>query len=517
MLNIWPFNKRNRKSSKPQPGNVWPRPTNDAVQPTPGVNGQAEGASVKVQAMLYLDATLAVLRREGIPLATPVHGRPARGARFIEIPVHLDRRRVGPMAMRKVFNGGTISAIQAAAQIDSLNIWQMRDAIVYQYQLDRAMWKYYKRTDLPSPDGIGLGVGRSLVQFVLDNKNTLVAGETRSGKSVTIESILFALMGSYGCEEMGLVIVDPNQTLGIRKEGLKAIEVGSFTNIAHLLRPLAYNHQQATEAINYVYREWKQRMQNGIQGAPAIVLVIDELMSEAVIGDKEARNHNEEHLAKLSQLASQGIKNNIFLVLGAQDPKVGNTSGLLMRNLGQRFIGHVTDQNASRALAGRGGVNAHLLTGNGDFVQVSEDTMLRFQVAEPTRSDFDRLERRQVRIEPVGPVDLANVPDDVPDEDGFDDDDVVVALDPALLLSPEPDQGGGHDVCVDARTLAIYFHEKKLSIAQARDKYGLGRRIHTRHRDFALELVGELKSLLAGNPPQSPHYLKKPGAEGRNE
>ncbi|MCP4284425.1 MAG: hypothetical protein GY792_08245, partial [Gammaproteobacteria bacterium] len=209
-------------------------------------------------------------------------------------------------------------------------------------------------------------------------------------------SILFALMGSYAQNEMGLVIVDPNQTMGIRKDGLRAIEVGSLTNAAHLLRPIAYNHRQIEEAINYVYQQWRQRMSNGIQDAPAIVLVIDELISEAVVGDKESGTHNEGHLAKLSQLASQGIKNNIFLIVGAQDPKIGNTSALLMRNLGLRFIGHVTDQTASRVLAGRGGVNAHLLTGSGDFVQVTEDSQLRFQVAEPTPGDFDRLVRRPV-------------------------------------------------------------------------------------------------------------------------
>ncbi|RMF02713.1 MAG: hypothetical protein D6768_07585 [Chloroflexi bacterium] len=32
--------------------------------------------SLKLQTMLYLDATLAVLQREKIPLARPVHGRP---------------------------------------------------------------------------------------------------------------------------------------------------------------------------------------------------------------------------------------------------------------------------------------------------------------------------------------------------------------------------------------------------------------------------------------------------------
>lgn len=491
-MRLWPFRTRSEpKATAGQQNGHLPRRQATAPAMSP----------IKQQALIYLDATLAVLKREGIPLAQPVHGMPARGARFIEIPVNLDRRRVGPMAMRKVFNVGTVSAIQAAARVDSVNVWQVRDAIVYQYQLDQALWKYYKRIDLPSPDGIGLGVGRSLVQFTLDNKNTLVAGETRSGKSVTIESILFALMDSYGRDEMGLVIVDPNQTLGVRKEGLRALTVGTFTNALHLLRPIATSDQQVEAAINYVYEQWKHRMRNGIQDAPAIVLVIDELMSEAVIGDKEARNHNEEHLAKLSQLASQGIKNNIFLIVGAQDPKIGNTSGLLMRNLGLRYIGHVTDDNASRVLAGRGGVNAHLLTGNGDFVRVTDDTLTRFQVAEPTRADFDRLRRcaPPVEAEPVGEVDIIDVPAPPPEQETEPEFDV------SLLLAFGEDANQSNEICVDARTLAIYFYEKKLSIAQARQKYGLGRVIHTRHRDFALELVDEIKHLAAGNASRSPH------------
>jgi hypothetical protein len=204
----------------------------------------------------------------------------------------------------------------------------------------------------------------------------------------------------------------------------------------------------------------------------------------------------------LSQLASQGIKNNIFLVIGAQDPKIGNTSGLLMRNLGLRYVGHVTDENASRMLAGRGGVNAHLLTGNGDFVRVVDDSLVRFQVAEPTRPDFDRLERQPTIVEPVGPVEVIDVPATVPPEEPARE------LDLALLLTLG-DQPSGAEPCVDARTLAIYLYDKQLSIAQAREKYGLGRVIHTRHRDFARELLDELKHLASGRPSRSP-YVRLP-------
>ena len=62
---------------------------------------------------------------------------------------------------------------------------------------------------------------------------------------------------------------------------------------------------------------------------------------------------------------------------------------------------------------------------------------------------------------------------------------------------------------MDARTLAIYFYEKQLSIAQAREKYGLGRVIHTRHRGFARDLLAELKHLAKGRPSRSP-YVKLP-------
>jgi hypothetical protein len=473
---------------------LWPfRP--DKLKTAP-----AQLTPVQRYGLQYLEATLAVLAREHIPLAAPVHGQPARGARFLEIPINLDRGHIGPIAMRKLFSHNTLSAIQAAARVDAVNAWQVKDTVVYQYQLDRELWKYYKRADLPAPNGIGLGVGRRLVQFSLNNKNVLVAGETRSGKSVTMESIMFAVMSSYTPPEAGLVVIDPNRTLGIRKDGLKAITIGAFTNAAHLLRPIAYEAQEIADSINYVYAAWRQRRTNGIQGGPGIVLVIDELMHEAVIGDKETDNYNQEHLAKLAQIASQGLKHNIFLVAGAQDPKVSTTSGLLMRSLTLRYVGQVTDPVASRTLSGRDGVNAHLLTGNGDFVEVGEHGLSRFQVAEPAAQDFERLERRPVEAAPVEPVEVINPP-------AYPDD-----LDDSFLDFPEPDRGGNRPVEIDMRTLAIYFHERKLSIADAEERYGIKRRAHEIFRAAAVELVDEVSWLRGGNPSRSPYYLNRRNA-----
>ncbi len=451
-------------------------------------------------ALHYLSATLGVLHREKInlPRRRVVHGQPARGARFLEIPVFLDADMINSLSMRKALGENTQRAIQAATGCQAVNAWQRGSSIIYQYELARRHWQFYKRGDLPRSAAIGLGVGRSLVPFELTDKNTLVAGETRSGKSVTIETILFAIMANYAPDEAGLVLLDPNQTMGVRKQGLKAITLGSFSNAAHLLRPVAYNYQEIEDAINFVYNEFRQRMARARHDAPGLVLVIDELMNEAVIGDKESGSLHEEHLAKISQIASQGIKFNIFVVAGAHNPKIGTTSTLLMRNLTQRLVGRVTDDSASRALAGRSGVNAHLLTGQGDFVQVVKENEhhLRFQVAEPTRADFDRLERRAVSSEPVEKTPLMDLPEPAPP-----------ALEGEILPPPLSDSRAGRKrVCVDPYTFALYQYIDHLSTTAARSEYGIGRIVHEKHKKFIAVAIEELARLKAGHPTRSPYF-----------
>jgi hypothetical protein len=246
-------------------------------------------------------------------------------------------------------------------------------------------------------------------------------------------------------------------------------------------------------------------MSRAIHGGPGLVLVIDELMNEAVLGDKEAGRMSEanlEHLARLSQIASEGLKFNIFLVLGAHNPKIGTTSTLLMRSLTQRLVGRVTDTDASRTLAGRSGVNAHLLTGQGDFVQVVKDheQHLRFQVAEPTRADFDRLERRPVKPVPVEKTPVMDLPEPPePEGDG--------PLKGEIIPPPSGSPGRKH-ACVDPYTWALYQYVQNLSTTAAKRDYGIGRIVHQRHKKFISDANQELLRLQAGEESRSPYYRR---------
>jgi hypothetical protein len=57
-----------------------------------------------------------------------------------------------------------------------------------------------------------------------------------------------------------------------------------------------------------------------------------------------------------------------------------------------RFVGKVANAQISAMLTGHAGLQAHKLTGKGDFIHISSgEDATRFQVALATQADFKRL------------------------------------------------------------------------------------------------------------------------------
>jgi hypothetical protein len=183
-----------------------------------------------------------------------------------------------------------------------------------------------------------------------------------------------------------------------------------------------------------------------------------------------------------------------------------------MRNLGIRYIGHVFDDQVSRNLTGIPHAGAHLLTFKGDFLKISPDTTTaasttnfniksRFQVAEPTKQDFDRLVRNPIADpRPVDPVILAEGSESTIEQPAINE---ALDLEPVLVF-----KGSNREIVVDAYTLALYFYYKSFSISQAEATFGIKRRTHEKHIRYAADVIEEVNRLKEGFEPRSPYYLR---------
>ncbi|MBI1879321.1 MAG: DUF87 domain-containing protein, partial [Chloroflexi bacterium] len=291
------------------------------------------------------------------------------------------------------------------------------------------------------------------VEFAFDPPHALVAGTTGSGKSVTIASILFALMTTYSPDELGVVIVDPDK------------ELTSFSNAAHLEIPIAHEEEQICKALLWADNELKHRRTNDIKDGKTLVIAMDEAQQNKVLGVSK-------NLAIVQNLA-QGRKYKIHLILGTQKPTHTDMPKIL-DNLSNRFVGLVTDAGIGSRLTGQPGLNCNKLTGKGDFIHVAGATVERLQVAMVMPRDFDTLGRREIQPIEIEETDISELP-----------------------YEPIEKAIGRPSLTVDPKIAAQYFwrNPDKISIGMARDLFDLSRNGHDLHKKFVAEFIAEIQRL----------------------
>lgn len=325
----------------------------------------------------------------------------------------------------------------------------MPDLICFQFELASGYWQTYTRSDVTGL-GVGLGEKARQVDFSFDDApHTLVAGETKCGKSVAVASILVGLCETYTPDELRLVVIDPDR------------DYDMLTNVANLALPIANERAEIDNALAWVSQELTRRKGQNIKDAERLLVVIDE--AETTLGD-------EQRLAMAQAIARGGRKFNVNLLIATQKPKQ-TTLPDLINQLGNRFIGKTDNAQTSALLTGHAGLQTHKLTRGGDFLHIN-GSIQRFQVAMATRQDFERLERAEVTWRSA-----EFVPEDVP--------------------LPARDEGGRPATEIEPRKVAWYVHygPDNISINQAEEYLGLKRRGHDRHKNFALELMDELERL----------------------
>ena len=243
--------------------------------------------------------------------------------------------------------------------------------------------KEWKNNHDPLTFAIGKDIsGHPVVDNLAKMPHLLVAGQTGSGKSVMMNTLLTSLLYRHSPSELKLIMVDP-----------KVVEMTAYEDIPHLLTPIINDSEKALSALRWAVNEMERRYRvvssekvkeiksynkhaiaknekikkEAIEGEepkllevmPYIVIVIDELADLMMAASKDVE-------AMIVRIAQKARAVGIHLVLATQKPVVSVVTGLIKGNVPSRIAFKVASNGDSRTILDRGG--AEKLLGNGDML-----------------------------------------------------------------------------------------------------------------------------------------------------
>ena len=247
--------------------------------------------------------------------------------------------------------------------------------------LDSRQWKNARE---PLSFAIGKNIaGEAVVGELNKMPHLLIAGQTGSGKSVMINTLLTSLLYRNSPSDMKLILVDPKQ-----------VEMAPYEDIPHLLTPVITEPEKTISALKWAVNEMERRykllaaekirdiksynqrvatrakkipvadadghVQQHEDGAmPYIVIVIDELADLMMVAARDVE-------ALIVRLAQKARAVGIHLVLATQRPSVDVITGLIKANVPARIGFTVASQVDSRTILDQ--IGAEKLLGQGDML-----------------------------------------------------------------------------------------------------------------------------------------------------
>lgn len=222
----------------------------------------------------------------------------------------------------------------------------------------------------PSKLAVALGKDISGTPVILDlakMPHLLIAGQTGSGKSVCVNSIITSIMYKANPNEVKLLLVDP-----------KVVELSVYNGIPHLDTPVVTKAKKAAGALSWAVTEMMQRYdmfaeakvreikgynayakQHDLPLMPQVVIIIDELADLMMAAPSEV----EDSICRLAQLARAA---GMHLVIATQRPSVNVITGTIKANIPSRIAFAVSNAIDSRTILDSAG--AEKLLGRGDML-----------------------------------------------------------------------------------------------------------------------------------------------------
>ncbi|MBQ4522854.1 MAG: DNA translocase FtsK [Lachnospiraceae bacterium] len=217
--------------------------------------------------------------------------------------------------------------------------------------------------------------GKTIVADIAKMPHLLIAGQTGSGKSVCINTLIMSILYKAHPDDVKLIMIDP-----------KVVELSVYNGIPHLLIPVVSDPKKAAGALNWAVAEMTERYQkfsdygvrnlkgynqkveevnqevgeeSQLKKLPEIVIIVDELADLMMVAPGEV----EDAIVRLTQLARAA---GIHLVIATQRPSVNVITGLIKANVPSRIAFAVSQGVDSRTIIDMNG--AEKLLGKGDML-----------------------------------------------------------------------------------------------------------------------------------------------------
>ncbi|MFZ2560297.1 MAG: DNA translocase FtsK 4TM domain-containing protein [Candidatus Nanoperiomorbaceae bacterium] len=250
-----------------------------------------------------------------------------------------------------------------------IEVPNVRPADVRLYSiLHSEQWRKAKE---PLSFAVGLDIaGDAVIGELNKMPHLVIAGQTGSGKSVMINSLICSLLYRNTPADMKLILVDPKQ-----------VEMTPYDNIPNLLTPVITDPEKTISALKWAVQEMDQRYTSladervrdvktynakmrdkGEPIMPYIVIVIDEMADLMMLAKRDVE-------ALIVRLAQKARAVGIHLVLATQRPSVDVITGLIKANVPARIAFTVASQVDSRTILDQ--VGAEKLLGAGDMLVVT--------------------------------------------------------------------------------------------------------------------------------------------------
>lgn len=222
------------------------------------------------------------------------------------------------------------------------------------------------------PIGIAIGkdiAGTSVVGNLSKMPHLLIAGQTGSGKSAMMNTLLTSLLYRCSPSDLKLILVDPKQ-----------VEFAPYNDIPHLLTPVITEPEKCISALKWAVAEMERRLRTFAEVSkrnineynlikqdekmPYIVIVIDELADLMMMAARDVE-------ALIVRIAQKARAAGIHLVLATQRPSVDVITGLIKANVPARIAFTTASQVDSRTIIDS--IGAEKLLGMGDMLFVTAD------------------------------------------------------------------------------------------------------------------------------------------------